>query len=38
MIFAILAYDLGFNHGEWFGILNGYADDILREIRRLVHA
>lgn len=36
VVFALLAYDLGINHGEWFGIVNGYAGDILREIRHLV--
>ena len=25
VVFALLAYDLGINHGEWFGIVNGYA-------------
>jgi len=34
MVFAVLAYDLSFNHGEWLAILGGFANDTLREIRR----
>ncbi len=37
VIFVLLAYDLSSNNGEWFGMVNGFANDILREIRHILH-
>jgi hypothetical protein len=37
LIFGLLAYDLAVNNGEWFGIVNGYAADIMRELRFRLH-
>ena len=34
VVFAVLAYDLSFNHGEWLAIMGAFANDALREIRR----
>jgi ammonia channel protein AmtB len=34
VVFAVLAYDLSFNHGEWLAMLGGFANEALREIRR----
>ena len=34
VVFAVLAYDLSFNRGEWLAILSGFLHDTLREIRR----
>ena len=33
-VFAVLAYDLSFNHGDWLAILSRFLSDTLREIRR----
>jgi hypothetical protein len=32
-VFAVLAYDLSFNHGEWLAMLGGFLNDTLREFR-----
>jgi hypothetical protein len=37
LVFGLLAYDLAVNNGEWFGIVNGYTADILRELRYMLH-
>ena len=36
VIFVLLAYDLSSNNGEWFGIVNGFTNDVLREIQHFL--
>ena len=32
-VFALLAFDIVHNDGEWFGVVTGFGEDIMREIR-----
>ena len=36
LIFGLLAYDLSSNNGEWFGIVSGFANDVLSELQHFL--